>query len=114
MMQVLTVIWNGLNTPAGLTIAGSIVAWLLVRLYAKKPDWKNYEGTIIAAIKHSEKAIPDDVENKSLARLNCALQYVIKVYEQVNQTTISNAMSAALREGIQIKHAELEVDGNLK
>ena len=114
MMQVLTVIWDGLNTPAGLAIVGGIIAWLLVRLYERKPDWKNYEGTIIAAIKHAEKAIPDDTENKSLCRLNCALQYAIKVYEHVNKTTISNTMSASLREGIQIKHAELEVDGNLK
>jgi hypothetical protein len=88
------------------------VLWLLNRLYAAKPTWQPFEGTIIAAVKWAEKEIPDDTPNKSLVRLNAALNYVVKVYEQARGTA-TEQVKAQLREGIQIVHAELEAAGNL-
>ena len=82
------------------------------KLYAAKPAWQPMEGTIIAAVKWAEKEIPDNTPNKALVRLNAALGYVVKVYEQARGPA-TEQVKAELREGIQIVHAELEAAGNL-
>jgi len=56
----------------------------------------------------AEKAIPDDVENKAFKRLNEALQYVVRVYEEARGAPPTLKQIDELKEGIQIKHAELE------
>ena len=71
---ILEAVWHALNSPAGITAVAGLILWALNRLYAKKPEWKKYEGTIISAIKFSEKDIPDGTENKSLMRLDHALR----------------------------------------
>ena len=100
------VTWDVLNSPAVIAGVAALVLWLLNRVYAKKPAWQAFEGTIIAGIKWAEKQIPDDSENKSLSRLNAAMQYVVKV-EEVNGKRPPAAIEADLR-GVQILHAELE------
>ena len=106
-------VWELLNSPVGIAAIAGLVLWLLNRLYVAKPAWAKYEGTIIAAVRQAEKAIPDDVENKSMARLNNALQYVLRIYEKVEGKPASDSVKAELAEGIQILHNELEADGTL-
>ena len=107
------VTWDVLNSPAVIAGVAALVLWALNRVYAKKPAWQAFEGTIIAAVKWAEKEIPDDTPNKSLSRLNAAMQYVVKVYEEVNGKRPTAKVEADLREGIQIIHAELEGQGSL-
>jgi len=107
------VTWDVLNSPAVIAIIAAGLLWLLNKLYAAKPAWQAFEGTIIAAVKWAEKEIPDDTPNKALNRLNAALNYVVKVYEEARGKPADAKVKAELREGIQIVHAELEASGNL-
>ena len=110
---ILQVAWDVINSPAGITAMAGGLLWLLNRLYAAKPAWQAFEGTIIAAVKWAEKEIPDDTPNKAMGRLDAALDYVLKVYEQARGTPADAKTKQELREGIQIIHAELEASGNL-
>jgi hypothetical protein len=105
---VLTNLWIFLNSAIGLTLVGSLVLFALNKMYAAKPAWKKYEGSIIAAIKYAEKAVPDDVQDKSMQRLDTALKYILTVYAQRTGTAASDATIAIFKEAIQVKHAELE------
>ena len=113
MDAILTTLWDALNSPIGIAAVAGLLLWLLNRLYAAKPSWKRFEGTIIAAVKYAEKAVPDDSDNKALNRLDAALRYVVRVYEQATGKEATSKIVADLKEGIQIKHAELESIGAL-
>lgn len=90
-----------------ITVIGGIVAFLLSKLWTAKPAWQKYEGTIIAAVKAAEKAIPDTAENKATKRLDEALKYVLKIYESQNGKATEETKQE-LKEGIQIVHNKLE------
>ena len=109
---ILETVWSVMNSPAIIALLAGGLLWLLNKFYAAKPAWQPMEGTIIAAVKWAEKEIPDDTPNKALVRLNAALGYVVKVYEQARGPA-TEQVKAELREGIQIVHAELEAAGNL-
>ena len=109
---ILQVAWDVINSPAGITVMAGGLIWLLNRLYAAKPAWQDFEGTIIAAVKWAEKEIPDDASNKAVKRLDAALAYVLKVYEDARGTADARTRQE-MREGIQIVHAELEASGTL-
>ena len=111
--MVIQVAWDVLNSPAAIALAAAGLIWLLNRLYAAKPAWQAFEGTIIGAVKWAEKEIPDDTPNKAFNRLNAALNYVLKVYEQSRGRPADEQTKQSLREGIQIVHAQLEASGNL-
>ena len=111
--NLLSLLWSIINSPAGIAALAGLILWGLNRLYAAKPLWRQYEGSIIAAVKYAEQAIPDDTPNKSLGRLNAALQYVLKVYQETEGKRASAEQAAVLKEGIQILHADLEANGNL-
>lgn len=100
-----------MNTEAVRSAVYAIAAYLLsvaiAKLYAKKPEWKQYEGTIIAAIKHAEKLIPDDTPNKSLERLDVALRYVIRLTEE-GGVKLTSKQIANIKDGISLKHHEIE------
>ena len=110
---ILQVAWDVINSPAGITVMAGSLLWLLNRLYAAKPAWQAFEGSIIAAVKWAEKEIPEDTPNKAFNRLNAALGYVLKVYEEARGKPADAKTKQELREGIQIVHAELEASGNL-
>jgi len=112
--EILGLIWQGVNSPIGYMAAAGIVIYLLNRLYAEKPAWEKYEGTIISAVKFAEKEIPDGSENSGLARLDLALKYVLNVYEAVQGTRAGAAAEAQIKEGIQIVHDRLEAAGTLR
>ena len=109
----LQVAWDVVNSPAVIALMAGGLLWLLNRLYAAKPAWQAFEGTIIAAVKWAEKEIPDDTPNKAMSRLDAALSYVLKVYEEARGKPADSQTKQELREGIQIVHAELEASGNL-
>ncbi|MCK9179105.1 MAG: hypothetical protein M0P93_08890 [Candidatus Cloacimonetes bacterium] len=106
-------IFTILNQPVVITLIAGVLLWALNKVYAKKPAWQAFEGSIITGIKWAEKQIPDDSENKSVMKLNAALQYVLNVYKHTEGKRASKAVEAELREGIQIIHAELEGQGSL-
>ena len=112
--NILETVWAAINSPVGIAAIAGLVLWLLNRLYAAKPVWAKYEGAIISGIKYAEKAIPDDAANKSLARLDAALGYVLKVYAEVNKRSASTKEITEIKDGISIVHNELEAEGILK
>ena len=114
MQQALEAIWAAINSPFGIAVAAGVLLWLLNRLYTWKPTWKQYEGAIIAAVKYAEKEIPDSTANHGMKRLDSALQYVVKVYEETTGKTADNKIEAEFADAIQLKHAELEAAGTLK
>jgi len=107
------IIWKVLNSPAVIAVLAAALLWALNRIYAARPAWQAFEGTIIAAVKLVEKEIPDNAPNKALRRLDAALDYVLKVYEEARGKPADAKTKAELREGIQIVHAELEASGVL-
>ena len=107
-------LWEIMNSPIAIVVVASIILMVLNRLYAAKPLWRQFEGSIIAAVKLAEKAIPDNTPNKSLARLDSALDYVVKVFGEVRKRPPNDSEKAALREGIQITHSGLEKAGQLR
>ena len=105
--------WNVLNSPAVIAVLAGGLLWLLNRVYAARPAWQAFEGSIIAAVKWAEKEVRDDNPNTALSRLDAALNYVLKVYEEARGKPADAKTEAELREGIQIVHAELEASGVL-
>ena len=106
-------VWGILNSPAGITVMAAVTLWILNRVFARRPLWATFEGTIIAAVKWAEREIPDDTPDKAFNRLNAALGYVIKVYEEARGKTPDARTKQELKEGIQVVHAELEAAGGL-
>ncbi len=111
--DVLKAIWAAMNSPIGITVVVSMFLWTLNKVYSLKPTWAKFEGTIIAGIKYAEKAIDDDTDNKAMSRLDTALRYVLRIYQESGKKNLSGATIDSIKEGIQIKHAQLEATGTL-
>jgi len=109
----ISLVWTVLNSPAGITALAGLLLWALNRLFANRPAWQQYEGAIISAVKFAEKQIPDGSPNTGLARLDAALQLVLKVYAETNRQPATPQVAAQLKEGIQIVHDQLEARGTL-
>lgn len=106
------------NTPTGFAILWTAIVGFIIYLASKYNPfveaWRKYEGSIIAGIRFAEKSIDDSTENKSLAKLDAALKYVIKAYEDANSgKSPSETLINAFKEGIQIKHDQMERVGTL-
>ena len=114
MHDFLSFVWQVMNTPAGITAIAGGLLWVLNHVYAAKPAWVKFEGTIISAIRLAEKQIPDDTGNKGLAKLDLALEFVIKVYEAEQGKKPTQKVADSLREGVQILHNKLDAAGVLK
>jgi hypothetical protein len=102
-------VWELVNSPAFITAVASVVVYILNKVFDKRPSWAKYEGTIIAAVRHAEKAIPNNSENKSLNRLDAALKYALTVIESREQRVMTEKERAQIIEGIQIVHDRSEV-----
>lgn len=101
-------IWEVLNSPLVISMLASGLVLILNAIYAKKPLWKSYEGTIMSAIRYAEKAIPDGTPNGGVAKLDEALKFVLKVYEARTGTQATSAVTAELKEAIQVAHASTD------
>src|SRR5215469_2683940 len=111
--MVVAGIWAVLNSPVGVSLVASTALWLINKLYAVKPAWRAYDGSIIRAIQWPEKEIPCDAENKHLKRDATALQYTLEAYEKLTGQRASQRMEEELKQGIEVVHADLEAAGIL-
>jgi len=108
MNHALEIILSIVNTPAFITLAATVVAIILTKVYKAKPAWVKYEGTIQAAIRWAEKTIPDDSENTGVRRLDEALKYTLRVFTERESRAATAKEVAEIAEGIQIIHADNE------
>ncbi|MBI1373356.1 MAG: hypothetical protein GC159_11550 [Phycisphaera sp.] len=88
--------------------------WLSSAFNPFEEKWKQWEGSIITGIKLAEKQIPDDTPNAGLAKLDAALRFVLKAYADANNgKQPPTKLIGQIKQGIQIKHADLDRYGGL-
>ena len=88
--------------------------WLASKFNPFQEKWKAWEGSIITGIKLAEKEIPNDTPNAGLAKLDAALRFVLKAYADANNGKQPPAkLVEEIKQGIQIKHSELDRFGGL-
>jgi len=76
--------------------------------------WKAWEGSIITGIKLAEKEIDDDTPNAGLAKLDAALRFVLKAYAEAhNGKQPPTKLIEEIKQGIQVKHSDLDRFGGL-
>lgn len=115
---ILNGIWTFLNSGIGYAIIWAAMVGFFIFLASRfnpwQEKWKQYEGSIITGIKLAEKQIPDDTPNAGLARLDAALRFVLNAYAEANNgKQPSAALVEQIKQGIQIKHSELDRFGGL-
>ena len=102
-----------MESPAVQTAVIGVIAWAFVKLFERKTEWVKYKGYVIAAVKWAEKTVPDDAENKSLKRLDTALQRFIQLYEIAEKAAPSATLLDTVRSQISVVHDQLESEGTL-
>jgi hypothetical protein len=107
-----------LNSAFGFAVTWAALVgvffWLSSKFNPFQEKWREWEGSIITAIKLAEKEIPDDTPNAGLAKLDTALRFVLKAYADANNGKQPSAkLIEQLKQGIQIKHSELDRFGGL-
>ncbi len=115
---ILNGVWTFLNSGIGYAIIWAAMVGFFLFLASKfnplQEKWKQYEGSIITGIKLAEKQIPDDTPNSGLAKLDAALRFVLNAYAEANNgKQPSAALVEQIKQGIQIKHSELDRFGGL-
>ncbi len=115
---ILNGVWTFLNSGIGFAIIWAAMVGFFIFLASKfnplQEKWKQYEGSIITGIKLAEKQIPDDTPNSGLAKLDSALRFVLNAYAEANNgKKPSDALVEQIKQGIQIKHSELDRWGGL-
>ena len=89
--------------------------WLASKFNPFQEKWKAWEGSIITGIKLAEKEIPNDTPNAGLAKLDAALRFVLKAYADANNGKQPPAkLVEEIKQGIQIKHSDLDRFGGLE
>ncbi len=116
---ILNGVWTFLNSGIGFAIIWAAMVGFFIFLASKfnplQEKWKQYEGSIITGIKLAEKQIPDDTPNSGLAKLDSALRFVLNAYAEANNgKKPSHALVEQIKQGIQIKHSELDRWGGLE
>ena len=116
---ILNGVWTFLNSGIGFTLVWSAMVGFFIFLASKfnplQEKWKQYEGSSITGIKLAEKQIPDDTPNSGLAKLDSALRFVLNAYAEANNgKKPSDALVEQIKQGIQIKHSELDRYGGLE
>ncbi len=113
MTAALNAVWTFLNSPLGITAVAALVLYLLKKARERYPAWMDYEGAIVEAVKFAEKQIPDNHPSRAAARFDAALRYVLRIYDEVNGAAPKKIVVESLKEGVRVKHAELEASGVL-
>jgi|GEM_PF-607059 len=121
--ELLEIVNDLFHSPIGFSLLWvglvTLFFWLASHFNPFQEKWKQYEGSIITAIRLAEQAIPDDptpgsVPNKGLAKLDAALKFVLQAYADANHGKQPSAdLTEQLKQAIQIKHDELERRGSL-
>jgi len=106
-----------LNTQAAQTIIIAGLIYLFGKLTIKVPSIKvfydKYKGEMARIVKLVEVEIPDNTNNKSLHRLDLALQYVIQLIETKENRKLSDAEVLEVRSAISEVHLEVQASGGL-
>lgn len=115
---ILNGVWTFLNSGVGFAVVWAALVGFFIFLAGRfnplQEKWKRYEGSIITGIRLAEKQIPDDTPNRSLAKLDAALRFVLAAYAQANSgKQPSDALIEQIKQGIQIKHSDLDRFGGL-
>jgi hypothetical protein len=95
---------SGIGSVLLLSAAAPIIAFLLKTLFLRSAAWRRYEGTIIALIRAAEKAIPDDVGNPGLSRLDFVFREVVQRMERDGAAPKTDAEAQDLRDAISVLH----------
>lgn len=103
-----------LDQPAVVTAIAGFFAWLVARMFARRPDWRKYEGLMISAVKMAEKIIFDDTANTAAARADAALKQFIAQYHQVYGTMPDDATLVKVSANMPLVHDALDAEGTLK
>lgn len=116
--SIINGIWTFLNSGFGFTVTWAAMIgffmFLASRFNPLQEKWKRYEGSIITGIKLAEKQIPNDTPNAGLAKLDAALRFVLDAYTQANNgKQAPSDLVEQIKQGIQIKHQELDRWGGL-
>lgn len=109
---------NFLNSGVGFALVWAAMVGFFIFLASRfnpwREKWKAWEGSIITGIKLAEKQIPDDTPNKGLAKLDAALRFVLKAYAEANNGKHPpDKLVEEIKQGIQIKHEDLDRFGGL-
>ncbi len=108
--SVLVWVWEFAQTPFALAIVAGAVLYLLTKMKMAKPElgskWDKYKPAIINAIKRAEKM----AELKGHDKLETALEYVLKVHEQVEHRAAAATDKLELAAAIALVKEELEQD----
>jgi hypothetical protein len=115
---ILKGLWTFLNSGPGYALIWAGMVGFFIFLYSRfnpfQEKWKEWEGSIITGIKLAEKQIPDDTPNGGLAKLDAALRFVLNAYAEANNGQSPSAkIIEQIKQGIQIKHNELDRLGGL-
>ena len=115
---ILESLGNLLNSGFGFALIWAALVFLFFWLSSKfnpfQEKWHEWEGSIITGIKLAEKEIPDDTPHAGLAKLDAALRFVLKAYADANNGKQPPAkLVEQIKQGIQIKHADLDRYGGL-
>ena len=106
------------NSSVGFAVTWAALVGFFIFLASKfnplQEKWKKYEGSIITGIKLAEKQIPDDTPNAGLVKLDAALRFVLNAYAEANSGKQPSAkLIEDIKQGIQVKHADLDRFGGL-
>ena len=106
------------SSPFGYMLGYAAMVGFFIFLFSKfnplHDAWKKYEGSIITGIKLAERQVPDDTPNAGLAKLDAALRFVMKAYAEANGgKTAPKKLVQEIKQGIQIKHDDLDRYGRL-
>ena len=115
LSQILSALINSVfGFMLGMVAVITTVFWLLNKLDPFQEKWRQWEGSIITAIKLAEKQIPKDTPHAGVTKLNAALEHVLKDYADANAgQRPPRKLVRQLRQGIQTKHADLDRFGGL-
>lgn len=104
-----SLVWTFLNSPIGLSVVSLLLAFVLGKVFTKKPAWRayadKYRPMLLLAIKQAEKQIPNDVVDVGARRMDAALKYILALESRVPTPVLKDAITAV--------HAEAEAVGNL-
>ncbi len=118
MQAIIEAIGQFFNSSFGFAFTWAAVVgfflWLSSKFNPFNEAWKKYEGSIITGIKLAEKEIADDTPNAGLAKLDAALKFVLNAYAEANKgKQPPTKLVEEIKQGIQIKHSDLDRFGGL-
>lgn len=102
-----TLIWAFANSPIGVTVLSALGCMVIGAYFKRHPEWKQtfdqHNGLFFDAVRHAEKAIPDDVPNPAAQKADMALKFILKL-----EPGLSGKKEVDLRRAITEAHDKLK------